>query len=184
MFIGLGNNPKLAKDTLIQRGYQAMSRGMQFSDKYRFKWVQTSSEINYMKFVEGKHLVNHISNCKIFTDKIQCSDMLEALNRSLQNGHIKSDVFNGTDTFLPETFRLDVVADLINFLKTDNNLMWLVKDSKSNMGRGIEMVRDAAAYKEALMTKKDKWGESTLKPEEAKQVIVNPTVIEEEVKAA
>ena len=38
-FIGLGNNPKLPKDALIQRGYQTMTRGMQFSDKFRFKWV-------------------------------------------------------------------------------------------------------------------------------------------------
>ena len=49
-FIGIGNNPRLAKDALIQQGYQCMARGTQFSDKYRFKWVQTPGEINYMKF--------------------------------------------------------------------------------------------------------------------------------------
>ena len=54
------------------------------------------------------------------------------------------------------------MADFVNFLKTDNNSLWLVKKSTSNMGRGIEMVRDPAAYKDALMTRKDKWGESTM----------------------
>jgi len=38
-FIGAGNNSKLAKDTLIELGYQMMTHGMQFSDKYRLKWV-------------------------------------------------------------------------------------------------------------------------------------------------
>ena len=42
------------------------------------------------------------------------------------------------------------------------------------MGRGIEMIRDVEAYKEKLMTKKDKWGESALKPEEVKQALLEP----------
>lgn len=45
------------------------------------------------------------------------------------------------------------------------------------MGRGIEMIKDAAAYKESLMTKKDKWGETTVKPEEVKKVLEDPNAI-------
>lgn len=45
------------------------------------------------------------------------------------------------------------------------------------MGRGIEMIKDAAAYKESLMTKKDKWGEATVKPEEVKKVLEDPNAI-------
>lgn len=33
------------------------------------------------------------------------------------------------------------------------------------------MIRDPAAYKESLMTIKDKWGESAIQPDEAKQVL-------------
>ena len=40
------------------------------------------------------------------------------------------------------------------------------------MGRGIEMIRDVEAYKESLMTKKDKWGETAIKPEEVKQALL------------
>ena len=89
----------------------------------------------------------------------------------MQSGVISSSIFTTTDEFLPLTFRLDIVADFVQFLKTDDEGLWLVKNASSNMGRGIEMVRDVAAYKEALMTKKDKWGESAIKPEEVKQVI-------------
>ena len=151
-----------------------MSRGMQFSDKFRFKWVQAAGEVNYMKFVEGRHIVNHISNSKIFTNKIESMEMLADLNRSLQSGAIASPLYGTTDLFLPQTFRLDVVADFVNFLKTDNNSLWLVKKSTSNMGRGIEMVRDPAAYKDALMTRKDKWGEAAMRPEEVKEVVESP----------
>jgi len=86
---------------------------MQFSDKYRFKWVQTAGEINYMKFVEGRHIVNHFSNSKVFTNKIQCMEMLADLNRSLQSGHIQSTLYKSTSQFLPVTFRLDSVADFV-----------------------------------------------------------------------
>ena len=127
-----------------------------------------------MKFIEGKHIVNHISNSKIFTNKIESMEMLANVNRSLQCGDITSEIYQTTDQFLPQTFRLDNVADFVNFLKTDNDSLWLVKKSASNMGRGIEMIRDPAAYKDSIMTKKDKWGEATLKPEEVKQVIENP----------
>ena len=56
------------------------------------------------------------------------------------------------------------------------------------MGRGIEMIKDAAAYKESLMTKKDKWGETQVKPEEVKKALEDPNAIiatdEEEEKVA
>ena len=76
----------------------------------------------------------------------------------MQCGAITSEIYQSTDQFLPQTFRLDNVADFVNFLKTDNDSLWLVKKSTSNMGRGIEMIRDPAAYKDSIMTKKDKWG--------------------------
>lgn len=127
-----------------------------------------------MKFVEGRHIVNHISNSKIFTNKIECMELLADLNRSLESGHIRSRIYQSTESFLTQTFRLDSVADFVNFLKTDNNSLWLLKDSTSNMGRGIEMIRDPAAYKESLMTKKDKWGEQACRPEDVKEAMDDP----------
>lgn len=82
-FLGLGNNVKLVKDVLVENGFSVLARGMQFTDNYRFKWTQTPAEINFMKFIEGKHIVNHFSNSRIFTNKAFCLDNLEKLNRSL-----------------------------------------------------------------------------------------------------
>ena len=54
-----------------------------------------------MKFIEGKHIVNHISNSKIFTNKIESMEMLANVNRSLQCGDITSEIYQTTDQFLP-----------------------------------------------------------------------------------
>ena len=78
-----------------------MARGMQFSDKFRFKWVQAPGEINFKKFVEGKHIVNHFSNSRIYNNKIKSMEMLDDLNFSLQSGAISSTIYNSTEQFLP-----------------------------------------------------------------------------------
>ena len=50
-FVGNGNNEKLAKNTLVDNlGFKIMDKGMMFSKDYRFKWTQTSMEINFMHF--------------------------------------------------------------------------------------------------------------------------------------
>lgn len=82
-FLGKNNNPSLAKDALIKRNFSMLPKGMNWSDKYRFKWTQTPQEINYMRFVEGQHIVNHISNCWVFTNKITTLDTIENLKISL-----------------------------------------------------------------------------------------------------
>ena len=85
---------------------------------------------------------------------------LEKLNRSLQFGDIKSDVFTSISQFTPATYRLDVVSDLVSLLNTPNEGLWLVKNANSNQGKGIEMVRDIAKYKTGLLNRTDKWGDS------------------------
>ena len=86
---------------------------MLFSNEYRFKWTQTSMEINYMHFKEGVHLANHISNAnKVFTNKIATLETVANLQLNLQNGIVKSDMFKEVKEFSPETYRLDVVSDL------------------------------------------------------------------------
>lgn len=129
-FIGLGNNPRLVRDALSQYGLKEMAKGMQFSDKYRFKWTQTSSEINYMKFVEGQHMVNHISNAKIFTTKITTLETLEYLKIRLENGELTSSM--KVSDFFPETYRLDIAADLVKFLNSKSEGLWLSKKAESN----------------------------------------------------
>ena len=64
-------------------GYKQLAKGMLFSNDYRFKWTQTSMEVNYMHFKEGVHIANHISNSnKIFTNKIATLDTVENIKLS------------------------------------------------------------------------------------------------------
>lgn len=126
-----------------------------------------------MKFIEGRHIANHFSNSRIFTNKVYCLENLEMLNRSLQFGDIKSDIYKSVSEFTPATFRLDVVSDLVSFLNTPNTGLWMVKNANSNCGNGIEMVNDIGKYKDDLLNKKDKWGDSyqsapEVKPDDAK----------------
>ena len=152
-FIGIGNNPRLVRDALSAYGYKEMAKGMQFSDKFRFKWTQTSSEINYMKFKEGEHIVNHISNSRIFTTKITTLEVLEILKIALEKGEIPSTM--RLKDFFPETYRLDVAADLVNFLNSKTKGLWLQKKACSNQGKGIKLIGNVDTYKEDLLTIKD-----------------------------
>ena len=61
-----------------------MASGMQFNNDYRIKWTQAPAEINFMKFVEGRHLVNHFSNSRIFCQKITTLETLDALDNAMQ----------------------------------------------------------------------------------------------------
>ena len=79
-FVGQGNNAELPKEVLATLGYKIMPRGMLFSNDYRFKWTQTSMEVNYMHFKEGAHIANHISNSgKVFTNKISTLETIQNL---------------------------------------------------------------------------------------------------------
>lgn len=135
---------------MIEMGFKVMTHGMQFSDNYRFKWVQTPSEINYMKFVEGRHIVNHFSNANLLTRKIQTLEQIESLNlamRSKSTSEPYSKLFDSVKEFTPMTFRLDVVADLVNFLNQPDDGLWMVKHSNSNQGKGVEMCANIGKFK-------------------------------------
>ena len=68
----------------------------------------------------------------------------------MEEGTIKSDL--KLKDFFPETYRLDVVADLVNFLNTKKDGLWIVKKNNSNQGKGIRLVSDINAYKEEILT--------------------------------
>lgn len=99
--------------------------------------------------------MNHFSNSRIFTNKISTLDTLENLKFDLSNGKIRSDM--KVSDFFPETYRLDVVSDLVKFLNSPNEGFWLVKKSQSNQGKGIRLISDVKAYKEEILTKKDEF---------------------------
>ncbi len=106
-----------------------------------------------MKFKEGEHIVNHISNARIFTTKISTLETLEILKIALEKQELPSTL--RLKDFFPETYRLDMPADLVNFLNSKSEGFWLSKKAQSNQGKGIKLVADVKAYKEDLLTIKD-----------------------------
>lgn len=134
-YLGQGNNGKLVADALMIRGLKQMDPGLKFSDSFRFKWVQTLKEINFSKLVPGRHLVNHIPNIPCFTNKTSTLETIENLKISLQTGLLTSDL--KVDQFWPETYKLDSVSHLADFLRNANDGLWILKKSHSNCGRGI-----------------------------------------------
>lgn len=46
------------------------------------------------------------------------------------------------EEFWPETYRLDVVSDLYQFLNNPDTGFWIEKKSQSNQGRGIKLIKD------------------------------------------
>ena len=80
-----------------------------------------------MKFREGEHLVNHISNTKIFTTKTSLLDTLEYLKFLLDSGDLKS--YLRLQDLFPETYRLELPGDLVKFLNSPREGIWLAKKS-------------------------------------------------------
>ena len=43
-----------------------------------------------------------------------------------------SDIYKNVGEFFPETYRLDMVSDLVKFLNSKTGGLWLIKNSNSN----------------------------------------------------
>jgi hypothetical protein len=115
-----------------------------------------------MKFQEGRHIVNHFSNANFLTRKIQTLEQIDSLNlamRSKSNEEPYSKHFESIKQFVPATFRLDVVADLVNFLHHPDEGLWMIKHSNSNQGKGVDMCANITKFKHDLLNRKDKWGD-------------------------
>lgn len=83
-----GNNHQLITNLLFKRGCEEIGKGMRNTDKVRIRWTHKPAEINFRQFVEGKHLVNHLSNSSILTNKFKLIDLIEKLKKSMLVGAI------------------------------------------------------------------------------------------------
>jgi len=82
--------------------------------------------------------------------------------RSLSIEEPYSKLFQSVREFVPATYRLDVVADLVNFLNHSDDGLWMVKQSNSNQGKGVEMCANIANFKRDLLEGKDKWADNEI----------------------
>jgi len=56
--------------------------------------------------------------------------------------------------FFPEEYRLDIFSDLLGFMNSENNGLWIKKPHGMNCGKGIDMIGDVVAYREAIRDQK------------------------------
>ena len=73
------------------------------NENYRVIWTQSSAEINYPHFDEGRGVCNHIENsAKVFAGKFVLFDIQQTLDEKLKAGTIKSTLFSSARDFMPE----------------------------------------------------------------------------------
>ena len=157
VFVGKGNNPQLVKKTLTKLGLNLLTDKEEFSPHYFLKWTQTSSEVDYFSFKEGKQMVNHIPNSNIITVKTQLLSTLNEFKASASQNKVEPL------EVLPKTYRLDVMTDEIEFINDTTECHWIYKPRNCNQGKGIQLISDIKSLKdEFLKSKKFYLGEYTL----------------------
>ena len=102
-------------------GYVLMPKTMERENNYRVKWTQSCKEIDYANFKEGFSLANHFSNSPIvFTQKDAAIEMISKMEFNLQNKLVESEIFKSTKEFWQDSYRLDNLPELKEFLKAPN----------------------------------------------------------------
>ncbi len=74
---------------------------MAFSDRFDIKWVQTTGEVDFLKFKEGSQLVNHIPNINVIASK---NGLIQTL-RNFESQHPSADNQVSIDNFMPNSYR-------------------------------------------------------------------------------
>jgi len=88
--------------------------------------------------------VNHIPNI------LQVLGRKTSLLTTLQSKRTQLEEKFGMplSSFFPEEYRLDILSDLIGFINSPNDGLWIKKPHGMNCGRGIEMIGDVIALRE------------------------------------
>ena len=153
MFVGKGNNSKLVSEYFKEKeGYVLMPEKEQFSPHFYFKWVQSTGEIDFYSFKEGTQCVNHIPNIGVITKKLELLNTLSELQLELTEK--KVPLSPTIDSFMPRTFRLDVMSDEIDFVNHESEGIWIYKPRNLNQGKGIRMIGDIEGFKRELIESK------------------------------
>lgn len=121
-----------------------------FSTKFDIKWVQTTSEIDYLSLKEGQ-IVNHIPNISIISKK---KNLLQTLRDYEEiGGGAKESELKLADIMTP-TFRLDILSDEILFINHPSDGLWISKPQNNNQGKGLKLIRDIQAFKKDFIASK------------------------------
>ncbi|CAG5125033.1 unnamed protein product [Candidula unifasciata] len=138
-FIGGGNGISLVEGPLLALGWRRTAD--RYDERFKLKWVENKSRINYLTFREGEQLVNHIPNCKLLTNKLGLLCSLQEYERItlLTKGRLPR--LRMAD-FVPETYKLDDKVDREKFIQEyKDGETWICKPTGMNQGKGIFLLR-------------------------------------------
>ncbi|KAK3105402.1 hypothetical protein FSP39_024394 [Pinctada imbricata] len=138
-FVGGGNGVALVEGPLTALGWKRTTD--KYDERYRLKWTECKTKINYGAFKEGEQLVNHIPNGNLLTNKLGLLNSLQEYERVTLSTKGRPPRLRFID-FVPETYRLDEKHDRETFLeKYKDREMWICKPTGMNQGKGIFIIR-------------------------------------------
>ncbi|KAJ8321098.1 hypothetical protein KUTeg_002685 [Tegillarca granosa] len=138
-----------------------------YDERFRLKWVECKTRINYGGFKEGEQLVNHIPNCNLLTNKLGLLNSLQEYERVTLSTKGRPPRLRFSD-FVPETYRLDEKNDRELFLNTyKDGETWICKPTGMNQGKGIFLLRSQEEITKLLEEreqKKEKMSKTRTRP--------------------
>ncbi|KAK3594973.1 hypothetical protein CHS0354_019895 [Potamilus streckersoni] len=138
-YVGGGNGTALVEGPLVALGWRRTVD--KFDERYRLKWVECKSKINYTTFKEGEQLVNHVPNAHLLTNKLGLLNSLQEYERVTISTKGRPPRLKMSE-FIPETYKLDEKNDRETFLELyKDNEVWICKPTGMNQGKGIFLIR-------------------------------------------
>lgn len=140
-YVGRGNCQELVRDNLISRGWASLPIEFNCSHEYKLKWVQTPSEIDFPKHIEGLQLVNHIPN----------------INRALCCKKALVEALRCVNIPIPLSYDLSDMSDRRKFIEAVSDGIWISKPLAENQGKGIKMIFDVNKFKNSILTNEERY---------------------------
>ena len=124
---------------------------MRRSDQCRFRWVHKVSEINFQEFVEGRHIVNHVPQSGLLTNKFRFQEALGRLESLMAIGLIKSSVYRSVSEFTLDTYMLSKNRQLTTFMGLPNEGLWVLKNTTGDKVQGVTLVANISELKRRIL---------------------------------
>lgn len=153
-YVGGGNGVSLVEQPLVNMGWKRTTD--KFDERFKLKWVECKSRINYGAFREGDQLVNHLPNSHLLTNKLGLLNSLKEYERVTLSTKGRLPRLRMSD-FHPETYKLDEKSDRDLFLEIyKDNEIWICKPIGMNQGKGIFLIRSREAINQLLEEREQK----------------------------
>ncbi|XP_055958302.1 protein polyglycylase TTLL10 isoform X2 [Patella vulgata] len=153
-YIGGGNGVALVEGALLNLGWKRTTD--KYDERFKLKWVECKSRINYQSFREGDQLVNHIPNCHLLTNKMGLLNSLQEYERVTLSTKGRPPRLKMVD-IVPETYKLDDKNDRETFLEQyKDGEMWICKPTGMNQGKGIFLLRSKEEIDKLLSEREEK----------------------------